>query len=96
MCLIPKSEISFDRRKDVTYTRIVVAYKLYKRKKDCLQITVGSDQITCVIDTSAPTADLPTIKFLWNSVLSTPGAKCFTMDVSNFYLGTPVKCPEFM
>ena len=38
----------------------------------------------------------PTIKLLWNSVLSTPGAKYFTLDVSNFYLVTPMERPEYM
>ena len=33
---------------------------------------------------------------MWNSVLSTPGAKYFTMDISNFYLGTPMERPEYM
>ena len=33
---------------------------------------------------------------LWNSVLSTPGAKYFTMDISNFYLGTPLDRPDFI
>ena len=33
---------------------------------------------------------------LWNSILSTPGAKYFTLDISNFYLGTPMDRPEYM
>ena len=43
-----------------------------------------------------PTADLPTTKMLWNSVQLTPNAKFITADVANFYLGTPMKCPEYM
>ena len=39
---------------------------------------------------------MPLIKIIWNSVLSTPGANYFTMDISNFYLVTPVDCPNFM
>ena len=39
---------------------------------------------------------MQTIKLLWNSVLSTPGAKYFTLDISNFYLGTLMERPEFM
>ena len=35
-------------------------------------------------------------KILWKSVLSTPGAKYFTLDISNFYLGTPMDRPEYM
>ena len=45
---------------------------------------------------SAPTCSLPTVKLLWNSVLSTQGAKYFTMDISIFYLGSPLDKPEYM
>ena len=33
---------------------------------------------------------------LWKSVLSTPGAKYSTLDISKFYLGTPMDRPEYM
>ncbi len=45
---------------------------------------------------SMPTADLTTIKMLWNSILSTENAKLITADVPNFYLGTPMERSEFM
>ncbi|KAL7482965.1 hypothetical protein ACHAW6_008618 [Cyclotella cf. meneghiniana] len=35
-------------------------------------------------------------KILLNSVISTPGVHFMTMDISNFYLNTPLKCPEFI
>ena len=57
---------------------------------------MGGDRITCLYDVITPTSDLPTIKMLWNSVLSTPGVKYFTLDISNFYLGTPMYRPEYM
>ena len=93
---IPKSEIPADRWKDVTYGRIVVDYKPDKTEKHRSRLTVGGDRISYPYDVSAPTCGLPIIKLLWNSVLSTPGAKYFTMDVKNFYLGTPMKRPEYM
>ena len=33
---------------------------------------------------------------LWNSVLSTKGAKYITLDLKDFYLGTPMERPEYM
>lgn len=93
---IPKSDIPPERRREVTYGRIVVAYKPDKLEKNRSRLTIGGDLIKYPFDKSAPTADLPIIKLLWNSVLSTPGAKYFTMDISNFYLGTPLPRPEFM
>jgi len=35
-------------------------------------------------------------KILFNSVISTPGARFMTMDVGNFYLNTPLIRPEFL
>ena len=93
---IPKSDIPHDRRKEITYGRIVVAYKPDKLEKQRTRLTVGGDRLKCLIDPGTPTADVPTIKLLWNSTLSTPGAKYMTMDISNFYLGTPMERPEYM
>ena len=38
---------------------------------------------------STPTADIITVQLLINSVVSTPGALFFTVDIKNFYLMTP-------
>ena len=35
-------------------------------------------------------------KILFNSVVSTPNAKFMTLDISNFYLNTPMKQPEYI
>ena len=35
-------------------------------------------------------------KLLFNSVISTKGAKFMTMDISNFYLMTPLSRPEYI
>ena len=45
---------------------------------------------------STPTSDIVTAKILFNSVVSTPGAKFMTMDIAGFYLMTPLKQPEYM
>lgn len=57
---------------------------------------MGGSRIVCLINSSSSTVDLPTIKIFWNSVLSTPGAKYFAIDISNFYLNTPLDRPAFM
>ena len=46
--------------------------------------------------TAAPTASLPTIKILLNSVLSTPGAKFATLDIKDFYLQSDLPEPEYL
>ena len=35
-------------------------------------------------------------KLLFNSVVSTKGAKFMTADISNFYLNTPLTRPEYI
>jgi hypothetical protein len=35
-------------------------------------------------------------KMLFNSVISTTGTRFMTMDISNFYLMTPLHRPEFI
>ena len=80
----------------MTYGRIVVAYKPHKADTNRSRLTVGGDRIVCIYDVSTPTSDLPNIKMLCKSVLSTPGAKYFTLDISNLYLGTQMDRPEFM
>ena len=57
---------------------------------------MGGDRINYPFDTSTPTVDSTTITMLWNSVLSTENAKFFTIDIANFYLGTPLERPEYM
>ena len=96
MEFIRRDEIPRERAKDVTYGRIVVSYRPQKMEPNRSRLTVGGDRINYPYDTSAPTADLPTIKMLWNSTLSTKNAKFITMDLANFYLETPLLRPEFM
>ena len=57
---------------------------------------MGGDQTNCPFDCGTPTAELLTIKLLLNSVISTPGAKFMTIDISNFYLNTPMDRYEYM
>ena len=93
---IDKSEIPPDRWKDVTYARIVCNYRPEKADPNRVRITVGGDRINCPDDCGTPTADLLTVKLLLNSVISTPGAKFMTMDISDFYLMTPLKRKEYL
>jgi len=93
---IPKEDIPTNRVRDITYCRIVVAYRPQKLEKHRSRLTVGGDRINYPYDVSTPTSALPTIKMLWNSVLSTEGAKFIGIGVANFYLGSPMDRPEYM
>jgi Reverse transcriptase (RNA-dependent DNA polymerase) len=48
------------------------------------------------IGVSVGTAEMDTTKILLNSVISTPGAKFCTADVTNFYLNTPMEREEYV
>ena len=93
---IPFDNIPTDRRKDITYGRIVVEYKLHKDEPHRTRLTVGGNQITYPGIVTTPTADIATAKLLINSIISTPKARFMTIDIGNFYLGTPMSRPEYM
>jgi hypothetical protein len=79
-----------------TYLKIVAADKPNKEDPKRVRWTCGGDRVTYIGDVSTKTADLTTAKILFNSVLSTPGAKFMTIDIKNFYLNTPMKSFEYM
>jgi hypothetical protein len=56
----------------------------------------GGDRVHYPYNAGMPTADLLTIKLLINSIILTPGARFFTMDIKNFYLCTPMSRYEYM
>jgi hypothetical protein len=66
-------------------------------KEDPYQIraTLRGNLIHYPKDVGTPTADLLLIKIFLNSVISTDEAKFATADLSNFYLMTPLKRPEY-
>jgi hypothetical protein len=57
---------------------------------------VGGNRINYPGKVATPTAEMLVAKFLFNSVISTHGARFMTMDIANFYLMTPLKRPEFV
>jgi hypothetical protein len=61
-----------------------------------VRLTVGGNLIQYPGDVSARSADLTTSKCLWNSTISTDGARYMCLDVKNFYLGTPMETFEYM
>ena len=65
----------------VTYGQIVCTYRPQKTEKHCTRLTVGGNLFICLYDVSAPTSDMTTEKLLFNSVISTPGARFFTLEL---------------
>ena len=57
---------------------------------------VGGDRINYPGEVATPTADILVAKLLFNSEVSTKDAKFISMDISNFYLMTPLKRSEYI
>jgi hypothetical protein len=79
-----------------TYLRLVVSDRPQKAQPRRVRFTVGGDRIDYPGEVSTKTASLATAKLLFNSVISTPGAKFMTMDIKDFYLCTPMDHYEYM
>jgi hypothetical protein len=91
---IQRSNIPKGRK--VTYGSFVVDIKNHKEEKERTRLTVVGDQIEYPGDKSTRTAGLTTAKILINSVISTLGAKFLVIDITNFYLNTPLGRFEYM
>ncbi len=61
-----------------------------------MRLTVGGDRLNVPRDCRTPTIDMVTVKLHLNSVISTKGARYCTIDLKDFYLMTPMTCPEYM
>jgi hypothetical protein len=79
-----------------TYPRFVCTERPQKEEKFHTRMTVGGNLIDYPGDISVGTAEMETIKILLNGVVSTPGAKFCSANVTNFYLNTPMDRHEFV
>jgi hypothetical protein len=57
--------------------------------------TVGGNLIDSPDNVITKTVGLTTAKILFNSVISTPHAKCMSIDLKHFYLNTPLDCYDY-
>jgi hypothetical protein len=90
-----KHEIPQDRLKDVTYIKFVASIRTKKDDPYQIRAILGGNLIRYPDDVGTLTANLLLIKIFLNSIISTNGAKFATADLSNFYLMTPLKRPEY-
>jgi hypothetical protein len=86
---VPKGKI-------ITYGRFVVDIRPNKSETHRVRLTVGGNLIQYPGDVSTLSADITTSTYLWNSTISTEGAKYTCLDVTNVYLGTPMESFEYM
>ena len=67
-----------------------------KEKREQTRLTVGGDFLDFMGNLRAPTASVTTEKCVFNSVLSTQGARCLFSNIKHFYLNNVLPDPEFM
>jgi hypothetical protein len=82
--------------KDVTYGQFVCTVRPEKAEPNRMHFTVRGDRINCPGKVATPTAEMLVAKMLFNTVISTKVACFMTMDISNFYLMTPLHRPKFI
>ncbi len=93
---ITEHKILADCRKDVTYGQFVCSVRPEKAEPNQMRFTVGGNRINYPGKVATPTAVMLVAKMLFNSVISTKGAQFMTMDISNFYLMTPLHPAKFI
>merc|ERR1712197_139847 len=81
------------KHKVVTHARLVVDFRPQKDDPNRVRMTAGGNLIKYAGELTTRTADLTTSKILWNSIVSTEGARFASFDISNMYLHTPL-APE--
>ena len=82
--------------KKATYFRIVCADRPQKEEKKRVRWTAGGDRVIYEGEFATPTSNIVTVKCHINSTISDPNAKYCTMDIKDFYLGTPMKEFEYL
>ena len=90
MWLIMFQDIPQDQKGDIAHTRVVCEVSPTKADPNRTLVTIGGNTINYIGDCGTKIASLETV------TLSTPDAQYMTMDLSNFYLGTPLDRPEFV
>ena len=87
---------SIPRGQSVTYGRKVCTVRPGKDEEYRVRLTVCGNYLEFLGDASCTPASLPTVKMLINSVISTRRARFATVDIKDFYYGTPLERPEYM
>ena len=81
--------------KKVTYGGIVAEIRPQKIENQCICLTVRGDRLDFDRVTETQCAGLVTTKMLFNSTVSTLGAKFCIFDIKDFYYGRPMSNCEY-
>ena len=84
--VIRYGDVPANRRKGITYTKVVCEVRPQKYNPNGTRITIGGNSIIYPGDVATPTASLDILKININSALSHHGAKFVCFDVTIFLL----------
>ena len=82
--------------KDITYGQFVCSVRPEKVEQNCTRFTAGRDRSNYPGEITTSTTEMLVTELLFDSVLSTRGARFMMMDISNFYLMTPLSRPKYI
>ena len=90
------SQISSPQRQKCNIWQKILRGETEKEEKERTRLTVGGNLLDFIGNLSAPTASFTTAKCVFNSVVSTPGARCLFANIKHFYLNNILPDPDFM
>ena len=95
ICFIPNSDVPFTTNK-VTYPRLVCDIRPNKAETHRTRLTVVGNLLYYDVTLATPTTKINTAKCLFNSIFSTPNAKCLIADIYKYYLSNDLPQPEYI
>jgi hypothetical protein len=93
---IYQHKVPKEQKQDVTYGQFMCTVQPKKAEPNQTQLNVEGDRINYPGKVATPTKEMLVDKMLFNSVISTKGTRFMTMNISNFYLMTPLHQSEFI
>ena len=88
--------ITLDLRKEISFSKIVCAFRPEKSDPNRTRITVAGQHTIYPGNFGTKNVALDLFKLLLNSILSHKGANFVTFDIKNFYLQTPLDHTEYV
>ena len=93
---IHRHKVPTVRFKDVTYGKFECSVCLQKEEENWARLVLGGNRTSYTNKVGTPTAKMLLIKIMPNSVVSTDATKFMTINISDFYLNTPLKRFEYV
>ena len=96
IAFIHKHEVPKNRMKDITYGQFTCNERPEKAEVNRTRFTVVWDKINYPRAVATLTAEMLVAKILFNNDISTKHPKFMTINISNFYLNSPLPHSEYI